>query len=148
MWDTPGWEQGARLLPCQHSPALATPCSETHRDYMEKLSQGTTESPVHKELFIPPSQGSNRPSQPCTTLPYWPVHAGFIHGHSGLAISSPTSFVLLNKPRRGLGSPGKMKWWELACQRFNQAVSSRGCTEQGMWKLSVLGSSATVLCST
>lgn len=136
MWDTPGWEQGARLLPLQHSPALATPCSDTqaHRDYVEKLSQSTTESSVRKELLIPPSHGSNRPNQPYTTLPYWPVHAGFTHGHSGLAIPSPTSSVLLNKPRRALGSPGKMKWWELACQRFNQAVSSRGCTEQGMWK--------------
>lgn len=123
--DTPAWEQGARLLPCQQSQALASPCSEiqAHRGYVQKLSQSTTESPVHKELLIPPSQGSNRPSQLCITLPYWPVHAGFTHGHFGLSIPSPNSFVLLNKPRRGLGSPGKMKWCELACQRLNRRTS-------------------------
>lgn len=88
LWDTPGWEQGARLLPCQHSRALAAPCREiqAHRDYVQKFSQCTTESPVHKELLIPPS------SQPCMTLPYWPVHSGFTHGHSWTVHPQPKLF--------------------------------------------------------
>ena len=106
--------------PWQH-PAVRS--RHTGATQVQKLSQCTMESPVHKEPLIPPCQGSNRPSQPCTTLPYWPVHVGFTHGHSGLSNPSPTSFVPLNKPRRGLGSPGKMKWCEFTCQQLNQRTN-------------------------
>lgn len=62
------------------------------------------------------------------------------------------------QPRRGLGSPGKMKWCELACQRLNQRTSQANAIStakssfpsRGSWtlqckKVSVLGSSATLL---
>lgn len=99
----------AAALPAQPSPGSTLQWSQA-QGLGAKIQPMHHRVPSPQGAAYPSSQGSNRPSQPCTTPPYRPVHAGFTHGHSGLAIPSPTSSVLLNKPRRGLGSPGKMKW--------------------------------------